>query len=246
MTPDRFPPATMPQLRRRAFVVASLAAPLLLWGGGARAFPRDPDRTLASVRGAGRMVVAASDNPPWVMTGGDDPSGVEVTLVQRFAQMLAVGVDWLRLPAFEALQAVEQGKVNLAIGGFSRASVVAQNVAAPTYTYFTERLVVAAPDARSAPADLDGQPVYVPPDLVVEQAIRDRGGLPVHDPDSATLIALPHWRVAAAGMAPTGIELARREHVLALRRGENAWLFELEQFLRGQEAAVPDLLEGAR
>ena len=52
------------------------------------------------------------------------------------------------------------------------------------------------------------------------------------------LVALPHWRLPGTGLVPTGIVLGREDHVLAVPKGENAWLGRVERFLRSHEAGM--------
>jgi polar amino acid transport system substrate-binding protein len=139
-----------------------------------------------------------------------------------------------RLGAFAALDALENGEADLAVGGFTRDEVTSYGAAAPTYAYFDEALVVAAPPGHALQEDLEGARVYVPPGVVATRLVREQGGTPVAEPSATGLVALPRWRLAGTGLVPTGIVLERRRHVLAVPKGENAWLLRLEQFLRRQ------------
>ncbi|MFZ3585192.1 hypothetical protein ACOI1H_24105 [Loktanella sp. DJP18] len=88
---------------------------LILWATALPAYPRDPHQTLQTVLAEDIMIVAVSDNPPWVKLRDEaPPAGAEAALVLAFAEALGVHVDWLRLSGFEAIHAVEQGKADLA------------------------------------------------------------------------------------------------------------------------------------
>ena len=69
--------------------------------------------------------------------------------------------------------------------------------------------------------------------------------MPVSDQGGAVFAALPHWQVSRRGLAPTGIVLARRQHVIAVPKGENAWLMGLEAVLREAAPDVDRLLREA-
>jgi polar amino acid transport system substrate-binding protein len=212
-------------------------------------FPRDPNGTLEGVLATGRMRVAAADHVPWVIVEGDGaPSGAEVELVEAFARDLGVAIDWQRAPAFEALEALERGDADLAIGGYVNETLAALGGAAPSYAYFSEALIVAAEPGRPVPEDLEGRSVHVPPELLAEELIRDRGGLPVSQMGEETdLVALPHWDLTGRALVPTGIVLQRQNHVMAVPQGENAWLMRLDRFLRGRaDGFAADLREHAR
>lgn len=225
--------------RRRAALLL-LGAPALL---AACRYPRDPGDTLGAVIARGEMTVAAAEHPPWVSFDG--PSGVEVELIGRFARELGVGVTWRPMPASLALAAVESGEADGAAGGFTEEEVNADGSAAPSLVYHEEAILVAGPPGKDLVETLDGARVFVPPDVVAEGPIRRRGGIPVDEAEEADLTALPHWQVAARGLAPTGIVLARRRHVIAVPKGENAWLMGLEAILRESKADVDRLLREA-
>jgi polar amino acid transport system substrate-binding protein len=225
----------IPQTGRRKALLLVLVLPFALAGCRETRFPRDPDATLESVLATGSLTVAITDHAPWAeMDDGGRAEGAEVDLVEAFAAALGVRVVWTPLGAFAALDALESGEADLAVGGFTRDEVTSHGAAAPTYAYFDERLVVAAPPDHGLQEDLEGARVYVPPGVVATRLVREQGGTPVAEPSAAGLVALPRWRLAGTGLVPTGILLERRPHVLAVPKGENAWLLRLEQFLRLQ------------
>jgi ABC-type amino acid transport substrate-binding protein len=192
------------------------------------------------------MRVAAVDREPWVVVDGQQPPrGAEVALVEEFARDLGVGIDWRRMSAFEALEGLEQGDLDLAIGGFGQDSVARFPGAAPTYAYFHETLTVGARPGAPVPEDLDGRPVFVPPDMPASELVRSKGGVPTGaDRDQTALTVLPQWRLQQAGLVPTGIVLRRSAHVMAVPQGENAWLMRLERFLRGTAGTMEERLQG--
>ena len=199
-------------------------------------FPRDPNDTLETVLASEQMTVAAVDHVPWVrVAGGADPSGAEVALIEDFARELGVTVEWKHMPSFVALEGLEQGQIDLAIGGFVRRSVTPHAGAAPSYAYFREALVIGAEPEHPIPDSLDGQAVFVPAEVMAAGLVRDRGGLPVSEmTEDVRLVALPRWQLADRDLVPTGIVLQRQKHVMAVPQGENAWLMRLERFLRGR------------
>lgn len=207
-------------------------------------YPRDPDGTLARVLSTGRMRVAAADHVPWVVVEEDgQPKGAEVALVESFARELGVAVDWRRAPAFAALEALERGDADLAIGGFTKKALTALGSAGQTYVYVTERIVVAADPGAPAPRALEGQRVRVAPELMANGLVADTGGVPVEEKtEGVGLTALPDWQLHSQGLLPTNIVLHESEHVVAVPRGENAWVMRLERFLRANAAHAADRL----
>lgn len=208
------------------------------------AFPRDPDGTLDRVEATGRVRVAAVDHRPWVIWNGRrSPGGAEVRLAEAFARELGATVEWRRASAFDALEALKRGDVDLAVGGFTREEITLHGGAASTYGYFTEALVVAARPGGPIPAELDGEEVVSPLDRMTDSLIEDVGGVPIAgEAAAASLVALPDWEIPAHELVPTGIELHRSEHVMAVPRGENAWVDRLERFLRRNGHRLGELL----
>ncbi|MFT6533815.1 MAG: ABC-type amino acid transport substrate-binding protein [Limimaricola cinnabarinus] len=207
-------------------------------------FPRDPRQTLETVLATEAVTVAAVDNPPWVAVDGEGgPEGAEVDLVEAFARELGVSIEWKRLAAFEALEGLESGDLDLAIGGFERKAVTPVAGAAPSYAYFHEALVIGARPEVPFPEELDGQLVFVPSEEPIAELVRNEGGTPVGEWSAeVALAAVPHWQLASRGLLPTGIVLQRAEHVVAVPQGENAWLMRIERFLRREYANMGERL----
>lgn len=223
------------QLLRRTARLLAFGAVLAL--SACRGYPRDPDGTLDRVLATKAVRVVAVDHPPWVVaSGGATPTGVEADLVEALARELGVAVEWRRAPAFEALDALDHGEADLAIGGFTQREVDAYGIAAGTYAYFAEETVVAARPGTPSPRDIDGRRV-LSPDLTAAGLVRAEGGVPVTEGD-ADLVALPRWQLPEGGLVPTEIVLGRAEHILAVPKGENAWIMRVERVLRGQAGDV--------
>lgn len=211
-------------------------------------FPRDPDETLETVLSTEQMTVAAVDHVPWVVVGGEDaPHGAEVDLVEAYADELGADVTWKRLPATEAMEGLEHGDIDLAIGGFDRKAVTPTPGAAPTYAYFREELVIGARPGTSISDGLDGRALFVPPDQPISQLVRNNNGVPVNEwSEEVTFAALPHWQLESRGLVATGLVLRRTDHVMVVPQGENAWLMRLERFLRRETDDMGARLREAR
>jgi polar amino acid transport system substrate-binding protein len=135
--------------------VAGTAALLLLAGCGV-SIPADPDGTLERVSG-GVLRVGVSPNEPWTDVSGTEPSGTEVELITEFAESLDAEVEW-RTGGEESLMAdLEQGALDVVVGGLTAASPWAEKAALTTpYTFVVdlegtqEAHVVAAPLGENA------------------------------------------------------------------------------------------------
>ncbi|MFG6559682.1 transporter substrate-binding domain-containing protein [Sulfitobacter sp. 1A15299] len=203
-------------------------------------FPRDVEETLETVLAEQKMTVAVSENPPWVvLADGHPPQGVEADLTRAFAEALGVSIEWKPLGAFAALEGLEKGDIDLAIGGFTRKDVTPVKSAAPSYVYFEESFVIGSRGPDALPDDIKGQQVFVPPDLPLAALVEKEGGIPVDQwAEDLSFAALPHWQLEEKDLTASEVTLKRAQHVVAVQQGENAWLMEIEGFLRDEAGTI--------
>ena len=109
---------------RRLLVL--VAAAVLLAGCGTSLlpddFPADPDGTLDRIRADGVVRAGASPRPGWVEVGDGDPTGREPRLVEAFAADLDAEVEWTVAGEEELVRLLEDGEIDLAVGGFTEAN----------------------------------------------------------------------------------------------------------------------------
>jgi ABC-type amino acid transport substrate-binding protein len=105
----------------RRVLLAAVAAALLAGCGSVVPddFPADPDGTLDRVRDKGVLRVGASPRSGWVDVADEPPSGREPRLVAGFADHLAAEVDWTVAGEEELVRLLEEGEIDLAVGGFT-------------------------------------------------------------------------------------------------------------------------------
>jgi polar amino acid transport system substrate-binding protein len=210
-------------------------------------FPRDPRGTLEQVRG-GTMRVGVVANEPWTLVEGGEASGVEVELLEEFAGELGAEAAFVQGTVPELLEAARLGEVDVVAGGFTSTSpgVSEGKEAGITSPYLTTRLVVGVPPGTPAFDDLSGREVAV--ERVDHSAVllREEGAVPVtvDDLSSAEIpVAAYPWQLEAWGLEPSGVELPKEEHIMAVPLGENGWLVELERFLRANRGEARRLLQ---
>lgn len=106
------------RIDRSLITAVALSAVLPILSGCAVSIPTDPNGTLDEVRD-GSLRVGASPSEGWVDLDGDTPSGVDVDLVQGFADSLHSDIRW-QLGGEEALIGqLERGDLDLVIGGLT-------------------------------------------------------------------------------------------------------------------------------
>jgi len=104
--------------------------------------PTDPDGTLDRVRGS-ELRVGVSPHEPWTVTTDGAPTGLEVDLVEGFAETLDADVVWTSGGEVELVGDLERGDLDLVIGGLTASSPWTSH-AAVTVAYVT----VTDPDGK--------------------------------------------------------------------------------------------------
>lgn len=121
-------------------LLAAMAASVVVLVGCAT-IPADPEGTLDRVRG-GVLRVGVTENAPWVELGGGgqstgtEPTGTEPTLILEFAEQLGATVEWTAGSEATLAEALEDGELDVVIGGFLDDTPWAE-FGAPTRPYVT-------------------------------------------------------------------------------------------------------------
>lgn len=210
----------------------SVLVPVML--GGCDEFPKDPNQTLERVRD-GTMRVGIIEQQPWAVLEEGRAQGIEVDLVRKLAESLGAEIEWAHATGTAALQALIERRIDLLIGGQTEDGPWSTEVAF-TRPYLTYGLVVAAP-AGAAMTNMDGEPVRVPPGSALAADVEDKGGVAVvKDEAGVVLRAKPVWQVSPEEQVVAVLRQAR--HVVAVPRGENAWLIHVDKFFSAQRESV--------
>jgi polar amino acid transport system substrate-binding protein len=243
-------PGPDPGRRVRASRLAAtvcLAAALAGCAGNS-GFPRDPEGTLDRVRG-GTVRVGVTEHQPWVDLSGEEPAGVEVTLVERFAGGLGTRVEWFDGSESELMGALERHELDLVIGGFERSAPWSQSVAL-TRPYLLDHVVVGVPKGSPIPEDIAGMTIVVEAGTDAAGLLDKTDAVVVRVPDLARArgraAAVEDWRLDDLGLVYAGVQLSDRRHVMAVPMGENGWQTALERFLLTLDPGeVPRLLRAS-
>lgn len=222
--------------------VTGLLATLALLLAACGDVPRDVRGTLASAR-EDTLRVGVIENPPWTRYDGQ-VTGAEVELVRRFARELGTEVTWIRGGDIELMSALEHFELHLVIGGVTSKTPWRKKVGL-SRPFFTNRFVVGSSDGKPLQS-LEGRRVAVPRGSHLAALARERGAqvAEVHSlrDAGADLVVAPAWQLGVLGRKPTGIEVHREKHVMAVPSGENGFLMRLDRFLYGQKSQVAGLL----
>lgn len=218
------------------------AAAVLLATGGCD-LPRDPETTLERVTG-GTMRVGVSEHDPWVVLEGEEPAGVEVELVKRFAETIGAEVEWVEGEVEELAGALHVGELDLLVAGLTSSSKISSE-GALTHPYLTTQVVIATPPGTDL-EDVAGVEVAVEEFTEEAGLLEKTDAVPVEVDDVASAtgpVVVETFRLDDLGLDDTGVQLTETDHVMAVPHGENAWLVRLERFLLEDPTMIERVLE---
>lgn len=201
-----------------------------------RQFPKDPHGTLESVQN-NTLVAGITENPPYVIFGQDEPSGHEVALIRAFASDLNAEVEWVKGPESTVLNLLKEGRIDVAAGGFHQGSVWKKHV------YFAkphDTLVYkwGVPATILLPDGLKDEVVYVPKaSVAASYAVKAKAKVVYADSltGSEPLVVAPEEELNKMGYHISEKALQKDRISLAIRKGENAFLERLENFISDYE-----------
>ena len=221
-----------------------VVALMALTGLACDRFPEDPEETLEEVTG-GTMKVGVTINDPWVTGEVGSFGGVEIALVEAFADELDAEIEYLDGSEEELFAALELHELDLVIGGFTSQNTHAM-AAGMTHPYHTSALVVAVPDDEDIPDDIAGREVAAERGTEAAGLLRKTDAVVVEVEaieDAPGAAAVEDYLLDDLGLLDTGIRLSESDHVMVVPAGENAFMTELERFLLSNHEMVQRLLE---
>ena len=205
--------------------------------------PRDPEGTLARVSG-GVMRVGVTDAPPWVELGDTAPDGIEVRLVEQFAEEIEAEIEWVEGSEQELFGALRFRELDLILGGLTTETPWSAE-AAVTHPYLTTATLVAVPQASEATEDIAGLEVGVEANTEIAGLLRRTDARVVEVDDIEDFdgpVAIDNYLTDDLDVVDTGVRLSESDHVLALPMGENDWMTTVEAFLLERPDEIKKLL----
>lgn len=195
-------------------------------------FPKDPGNTLENVKN-GRLRVGIAESGKWASFCNGEPQGIEVELIQQFAESLRATPEWIPATQDELIRLLEADEIDIAIGGFVRKSPF-ETFAGWTRPYHIEEIKVGAPPGIALPENIKDRRILVKKGSPASVAVKKNKGIPVlYDSLSSPslLMAAPLEELQQYRLKIGEDELDKIEHVLAIQKGENAFLECLERFI---------------
>lgn len=208
--------------------------------------PRDPEGTLERVRGGTMRVGVTAAEPFVVMEGGAEPSGgVEVRLVEELATELDAQIHWVNGSEEELLAALEVRELDVVIGGLTRTNPWSSKVTF-THPYLTTFIGVGVPEQEDVDEDIAGLEVAAEIGSLAAGLLKETDAEVVRVEDLASVegaAAVDNWLFDNLGLYDTRVRLTEADHVMAVQRGENAWLTTVERFLLQRHEQIEELLD---
>lgn len=201
-------------------------------------YPVNIERPMADMHG-GELNIGLSENPPWVINTDQGPAGLEVEIVRALAEDMDATINWHWDSESSLLAALSQYQLDLVIGGLTQDANVS-TLAAPTKAYYQSHYSVGVPEGVSLPSNLEGVEVAVPVVNHIAHALKKEGVILHPTPDLGAqneAAANPAWWLRAHGYQVGDWEIATDHHVMALPKGENAWMLAVQRHLN----SYPDI-----
>ncbi|ARS34544.1 hypothetical protein CA264_03295 [Pontibacter actiniarum] len=195
-------------------------------------YPRDPEHTLENVKGHVLRVGVAS-NGKWAQADGASPSGIEVELVKGFAKELGAEIEWLPDAQSNILEKVEVHELDMAIGGFTKTSPWVKHLAF-SQPHHTEKIKVGTLPSRTLPEEIEDLPVHVRRNSQAAVYVKKKEGQPVYVDQlqpGPYLVAATEEELQQLGLRVSDYTLHKEEYVVAIPKGENAFLMRLDKYI---------------
>lgn len=195
-------------------------------------YPVNIERPMTEMQG-GELNVGLSENPPWVIHTDQGPAGLEVDIIRALAEGMDATVNWHWDSEGNLLAALSQYQLDLVAGGLTQDSNVSA-LATPTKAYYESHYSVGVPRSTSLPSHLEGVEVALPAVNHIAHALKKEGAIPRPTTDLDALnqaVANPSWWLHAHNYQVGEWEIATDQHVMALPKGENAWMLVVQRHL---------------
>jgi polar amino acid transport system substrate-binding protein len=208
--------------------------------------PRDQKDTLKHIQHSQRLRVGLIENPPWVIRSGDEPAGVEVELIKRFASEIGAEPEWSWGGEEKLLSALEKFELDLVLGGFGDKTPWKTRIGMTSPFYAETFDVGVLPDVAWL-SDLKDREIVIRNDSRLAGYLREKGARPVAIEDLSEAngrpVAAPLWQLDKLQLSPTGNDFHTDRHIVATPPGENQFVKRLDEFFSAQREAIPALLQ---
>ena len=134
-------------------------------------------KTLEDIKEAGKLVIATSpDFPPFESLEGNKVVGIEVEILEKFAEEIGVELEIKQMDFDSVLPGVQTGKFTVGVSGISVTPAREKNTLfTDPYCLAAQAIVVTSDSAIASKADLEGKTVSVQTGTTAESGCQDEG-----------------------------------------------------------------------
>ena len=216
---------------RKCLNLILLCSPLFFFASCGQ-FPKDPGNTLKTVTN-GTLRAGIAEAGKWASLENDSAAGIEPELLRKYAQSINAEIEWTPASQDQLIKLLHEDEIDIAIGGFVKKSPFKKE-AGWTRPHQTEKIKIGAPAEVPIPQDVEDQKILAKKGSAALLALKKKKGIPIpYDtlPQPFTLIAAPEEELLRHNLQLSDYTLAKIEHVIAIQKGENAFLESLERFI---------------
>lgn len=198
-------------------------------------YPKDPGNTLEKIKNSTIRVGIANYKGRCNYNNGN-PKGPEVELIKGYAKSIGANIEWVKASQSEIVDFLKELQVDVGIGGFTKRSPWKKKVGFST-SYTTEKIKLAALKNVAIPEDIEDKQVLVKPASAALVAVKKNKGIPViADSIRSTgtgiqLVAGTKEELLNMGLNVSDYDLSKKKYVIAIPKGENALLQDLENYI---------------
>ena len=195
-------------------------------------FPKDPGNTLNDAKN-NVLRVGIAESGKWAQVNNGDYTGIEVNLIKDYAKSINAEIKWIPGSQTHLIDLLNEDEIDVAIGGFTKKSPFEKH-AGFTRPHHVEEIRLGIPAGNIIPDDIKDKEVWVEPGSEALVAVKKKKGKPVLI-DSLSLpvnlVAAPTEELRKYNLQISDYTLTKVEHVIAIQKGENAFLESLERFI---------------
>ena len=212
----------------------SVIVTLLLIFAGCENYPKDPHNTLEKIKGD-TIRVGIAESGQWASYKDHSAQGLEAEIIKTYAQQINATIKWIPGAQEDLINLMKKYEIDIAIGGFTNSSVFKKH-AALTQPFYTEKIKVGAPASFPIPEEIEDQEVLVKEGSAALLAALAAEAKPVKydslNNSIAQLIVAPEYELEQMGLQVSKYDLKKIEHVLAIPKGENGFLADLDKYIQ--------------
>lgn len=215
---------------RRSFFKISIAIIAILYSCD---IPKDPNKTFSKAKGDTLRVGIANSGARADFNNGK-PKGIEVEIIKGFAESINTEIKWIPGSQQQIIDLLKEYQLDIAIGGFTKGSAFKKHAGFTNY-YERVKIKIGAPAGVMLPSKAKNEEIAVKEGTEALAAVKKKNGIPViYDsiPPKGIPLAATEKDLEKLNYNISKDHLQKSDYVIAIPKGENKLLQELENYLQ--------------